>query len=145
MNYAPLDCSPASADMLMSLKPCFCSSLAEPCPHCAAPYGFQNVMRLSSDTGRFSVSVQQTVSRSQLRNLFSSVFSCFLSLLFFSNTNKLMKSLKVHVKVVHTFHNIFFKTNLIKYIFNHNKNLSRPTYYFSISVIKYTDFKLNFI
>lgn len=73
----PLGCSPASADMLVSLKPCFCSSLAEPCPRCAAPYGFQNVMTLSSDTGRFSVSVQQIVSPSQLRNLFSSVVFFF--------------------------------------------------------------------
>jgi hypothetical protein len=40
-------------------------SLKEPCPGCEAPYGYTNVMRLSTDTSRFSVSrkIQQTKQR----------------------------------------------------------------------------------
>lgn len=32
------------------------SSLKEPCAGCAAPYGYHNVMELSTDTHRFAVS-----------------------------------------------------------------------------------------
>lgn len=31
-------------------------SLEEPCPKCDAPYGYRNIMGLSTDTYRFSVS-----------------------------------------------------------------------------------------
>lgn len=31
-------------------------SLHEPCPSCEAPYGYHNVMRLSTDTHLFAVS-----------------------------------------------------------------------------------------
>lgn len=127
--------------MLVSLKPCFCSSLAEPCPRCAAPYGFQNVMTLSSDTGRFSVSVQQIVSPSQLRNLFSSVvffFYVFVVLFSLFKHQQVFEVIQTNLDMSKFFilTMILFKTSLIKYIFFSTKIKSTPCFY--ILVLNYT-------
>lgn len=60
-------------------------SLKEPCPGCAAPYGYHNVMRLSTDTRQFSVSRICETPKKQSKSLEAIIAGSMLKQIYISH------------------------------------------------------------